>query len=255
MIRISKSTLFLFGSPQLWGSMRVACHACTAASHEKIEVGALMRLVDVLGIQLHPAASGSWRRRPYCPARQRVWRRPLPGEAAAGNVERDHVAGTHERQRAAGRGFGRDVQDDGAVGGAAHARIGDADHIRYAFAQHFRRQGHVADFGHSGIAARAAILEDHDAGFVDVEIFVVDAGVKIFDRFEDDGAAAMLQQLRACGGGLITAPSGARLPRRTAMPAFALNGLAKVWITSRFQQGASATFFQIGWPFTVRASR
>jgi len=38
------------------------------------------------------------------------------------------------------------------------------------------------------------------------------------------------------------------------MPVFFLNGLAKVWMTFRFQQGASRLFSQIVLPFTVSAS-
>ena len=38
------------------------------------------------------------------------------------------------------------------------------------------------------------------------------------------------------------------------MPASGLNGSSKVVITSRFQQGASLTFSQIGLPLTVSAS-
>src|SRR5580692_7721326 len=92
------------------------------------------------------------------------------------------------------------MQDYGAVGGAAHARVGNADHVFDAFAQNFWGQGHVADFGHAGIAAGAAILQDHHAGFVNIEIFLINARVKIFDGIEDDGAASVLQEVRAGGG-------------------------------------------------------
>src|SRR3954467_11609015 len=39
--------------------------------------------------------------------------------------------------------------------------------------------------------------------------------------------------------GLITAPSGARLPRRIAIPECGFNGSSKLVMTSWFQQGAS----------------
>ena len=51
-----------------------------------------------------------------------------------------------------------------------------------------------------------------------------------------------LSSLGVAADGLMTAPSGARLPRRTAMPAFALNGSSNALMTSRFQHGASAMF-------------
>ena len=52
----------------------------------------------------------------------------------------------------------------------------------------------------------------------------------------------------------MIAPSGARLPRSTAMPAFFLNGFLNGVITSRFQHGASLLFSQMVLPFTVSAS-
>src|SRR3982751_5358282 len=45
-----------------------------------------------------------------------------------------------------------------------------------------------------------------------------------------------LSSLGVAADGLITAPSGARLPRNMAMPALALNGWANCLMTSRFLQ-------------------
>jgi hypothetical protein len=55
--------------------------------------------------------------------------------------------------------------------------------------------------------------------------------------------------------GLITAPSGLRLPRSTAMPAWGLNGSSNAWMTSRFQFGASLQLSHSVLPLTVSASR
>ena len=60
---------------------------------------------------------------------------------------------------------GADVQNHRSVGGAAHARIGNADHIGDAFTQQFGGQQHVAHFRHARITARSAILQHHDASF------------------------------------------------------------------------------------------
>ena len=68
-------------------------------------------------------------------------------------IELDPVAVAHRRQRAAGARLGRHVQHHGAVGGAAHARIGDAHHVGHALRQQLGRQAHVADLGHAGVAA------------------------------------------------------------------------------------------------------
>jgi hypothetical protein len=42
------------------------------------------------------------------------------------------VAGLYERQGPARLGFGADMQDHRAEGGAGHARIGHADHVAHA---------------------------------------------------------------------------------------------------------------------------
>ena len=42
------------------------------------------------------------------------------------------VAGPDQAERPAGRGLRRDVQHDGAVGGAAHPAVADADHVAHA---------------------------------------------------------------------------------------------------------------------------
>ena len=78
----------------------------------------------------------------------------------------------------------------------AHADVGNTDHIADALAQKFRRQQHVAHLGHARIAAWAAMLEDHHAGFVDVQTLAVNLSVKFFNAFKDDRSPAMLQQVR-----------------------------------------------------------
>jgi hypothetical protein len=81
------------------------------------------------------------------------------------------------------------VQDDCAVGGAAHPRVRDADHVPHAAGKKPLWQRGVADFGHSGVAAWSAPSEDQDVGLVDVEGRGVDAGAQVLYRVEDDGAA------------------------------------------------------------------
>ena len=98
-------------------------------------------------------------------------------QAAFRDVEFDHIPVLNQRQCAAGSGFRGGVQDDGAVGRAAHPRIRNADHIGDALLQHLRRQRHIADFGHAGIALGTAVFEDHDTGRVDIQIRVFDAYV------------------------------------------------------------------------------
>ena len=85
------------------------------------------------------------------------------------DVDLDHVAGPDQGQRAADRGLGRDVQDAGAVGGAAHPRVGDPHHLAHALLEQLHRQRQHAPFGHAG-AHRAGVLEHQDVVGRDVEI-------------------------------------------------------------------------------------
>src|SRR6185437_1214634 len=83
---------------------------------EKIEVAPLVRLAHVLREQKPIAAAVAGRRAPpggAAPLELLVAH--LQGEAAGGNVEFDHVAVAHQGERAPDEGFGRDMQDAGAV--------------------------------------------------------------------------------------------------------------------------------------------
>ncbi len=114
-------------------------------------------------------------------------------------VQLDPVAVAHRRQRAARGGLRRDVQHHGAVGRAAHARIGDPHHVLDALPQQLRRQAHVADLGHAGVALGSAVLHHQHRVGVDLERFVDDAGLVVLQVFEHDRAATVLQQRRCRG--------------------------------------------------------
>ena len=81
--------------------------------------------------------------------------------------------------------------------------------------QQLRRQRHVADLGHARIALRAAVLQHHDAGLVDVE-----ARRRRCARCRSSMVSNTTARPVCCirsgeaAEGLMTAPSGARLPRR-----------------------------------------
>ena len=91
-------------------------------------------------------------------------------DAATFDVEGDLVAGVDDGKRAADGGFGCDVEDDGAKGGAGHAGVGDADHVLDAGAGKSEGDGEIAGFGHTGCAFGAGVAEDEDVVCVHVEI-------------------------------------------------------------------------------------
>ncbi len=157
-----------------------------------------MRLLNVLDVESIPAAGRFRQRLPFELALCELLLAHVEMNFPRGHVELDHVPVLHERERSARRCFRRHMQHDGAVRRAAHARIGNAHHVRYALLQHLGRQRHVADFRHARITLRAAVLEHEHARFIDVEIVAVDARVEVFDVLEHDRPAAMLHQMRRC---------------------------------------------------------
>jgi len=122
------------------------------ATHQEVKVATLVGLQHMVDIQLAVAADDQVLRRfQVSHARRQLCVGDVQVQATVGAVEFDPVTFLHRGQRSAGRGFRRHVQDHGAVGGAAHARIGDPHHIGHALGQQLGRQAHVADFGHAWV--------------------------------------------------------------------------------------------------------
>ena len=97
---------------------------------------------------------------------------------------------------------GRRVQHDGAVGGAAHARVRDAQHVGHALAQELGRNRQLAPLGHAGPALGAAVLEHQHGGGVDRQVVVVDVLEQVGARLEHVRPAAVTEQLLARRGAL-----------------------------------------------------
>ena len=75
------------------------------------------------------------------------------------------------------------MQHDGAVRGAAHARVRDAQHVGHALAQQLRRDRQLAPLGHARAALRAAVLEHEHRARVDRQVGVVDVREQLAARF------------------------------------------------------------------------
>ena len=117
-------------------------------------------------------------------------------------IEFNLVAIANEGERSADGRFRRDVQDDRAIRRAAHAGVGDADHIADALFQQLLRDGQVADLGHARSANGAGVLQHEHVVGRDVERGVVDARFDIGRVFEDERGTAMLAE-RGRGGGVF----------------------------------------------------
>src|SRR5258708_4484657 len=180
-------------------SVRVARHVRSAAADEEIEICPLVRLLNMFDVKPQPATLRKWWRRPCCPTNGESSVIDVQPKQPIGHIERDCVARLHQRERAAGCGFWTGMQNYGPIGRAAHASVGNTDHIADTLAEDLWRQQHVADFRHAGVATRAAILQDHDTVLVDIQRLVVNPGVKSLNGFEHHRSSAMLQQARTRG--------------------------------------------------------
>src|SRR5690349_13821007 len=94
------------------------------AGLEEVEVAAFIGLLDMF--REHPAIAAleaALGRLPFGSALGKLGLAHVETDGARGDIERDSVAVLHERQWPADKGFRRDVQNAGAIAGAAHARI------------------------------------------------------------------------------------------------------------------------------------
>ena len=165
-------------------------HRITTA--QKIEIATQRRLIDMPQVHLSVAALVCRRRsNPPCAASRQFLVADLQVQAALRHIQLDNVPVFNQRQRTAQRAFRRHMQDDGAVGGAAHARIGDPDHIAHTLFQQLLRDGQITDFGHAGSADGTGVLQHQHMIFRDLQRGIVHPRLEIRHIFEDDGRSAM----------------------------------------------------------------
>src|ERR1700738_5294033 len=96
--------------------------------------------------------------------------------AALGDVEFNHVAGTHQSKRPSDEAFRSHVKNASAVARAAHPSIRNADHIANTPPAELLGDRQHAPFGHARPPLRACVLEDQDVIGSNVEILAVDRG-------------------------------------------------------------------------------
>jgi len=108
--------------------------------------------------------------------------RSRPDAASVPARELDHVARPDERKRSSGGRFGDAMQHD-VRRPCRSSCVGNAHHIRDALRRILGGNAYCR-LPPCRIAHRSAVLEYHDAVFVDVEILVRDALVEVFDVFD-----------------------------------------------------------------------
>ncbi len=166
----------------------------------------------MLGEQAPVAACVARRRLPPCRAAPvELLIAHLHAQAPSGDVELDDVAVAHQSERTADKGFRRDMQDAGAVARAAHARVGDANHVADALGQHLFRDRQLTPFRHARRSDRPGVLKHQDRILVDVEIRIVDAGGHVVIILEDDRLSRVLVQAGFGRGRFDDRPVGSKV--------------------------------------------
>ena len=171
-------------------------HRPCGARLEEVEVAALVGLRHVLLVEHRPAALVAARRR--CPggaAPRELVVVDVQVDAPRRHVERDPVAGRHQRERPADRALGRDVQHARAVVRAAHARVGDAHHVAHPLREELLRDLQIAPFGKARRADRPRVLQHQHRVLRHRQVGVVDPGREVGVVLEHQRGAGVHQEL------------------------------------------------------------
>src|SRR5262245_15894735 len=154
----------------------------------EVEAAARVHLAGVFAVELLPRGLvGERRRCVFAPPRGDLLVGEVDVEAMVGHVEGDAIAGTQDREVAADRGFGADVEDGRGIRRAALPAIPEGrDGVD---ASHDQRGWwlHVDDLRRSGVRDVAGVADHEHAVLVDVQVGVVDAMVVVLGAVEDHG--------------------------------------------------------------------
>src|SRR5262249_5237771 len=120
---------------------------------QEVKVDAPIRLQDMINVELGVAPRRMWgRRHPGLTAPLHLCIIDVDVQTARSDIEGNHVATSDEGQRPPCASLGSDMEHDGPIRGAGHARVGHTYHVTHTFAQQLLRDRHVADFRHAWIA-------------------------------------------------------------------------------------------------------
>ena len=119
------------------------------------------------------------------------------------------------------------MQHDGSEGGAAHAAVGNADHVLDAGTRQLQRDRQVTCLGHAGCAFGPDVLEHQDIVGRDVEVVPVDSARQVFGVFEHDGAAFMLHEAGVRRRLLDDRPARRQVAVQHGDAALRINGIAE----------------------------
>ena len=163
---------------------------------QEIEIAAFRGLLDMLAENVAVTALEARRQRlPGGLAAFQFGVVDLHLDQALVHIDRHHIAGLHQRQRPADIALRRDVQNAGAIAGAAHPRVGDAHHVAHALLYQLGRHWQHAPFRHARPALRPGIAQDQHRVLGRVQILVVDRRLHGGIIVEDQRRPGVLQEL------------------------------------------------------------
>ena len=145
---------------------------------------------------MRPKPRGYWISRGVHSARRRASSSSATRSVrpALGHVQLDDVAIPHERQRAPGERFRRDVQDARAVARPAHPRVRHAHHVADALREQLLRNRQHAPLRHPGAAERSGVLQHEHGVGRHGQRRIVDPRLEVVVVPEHDGRSRVLQQ-------------------------------------------------------------
>lgn len=85
--------------------MRVSSHLGTASAYQKIEIGALVGLLNMFDVKLYPTSVRTGWRSPYRAACRESGVIDFKTKQSLWNIQRHHVSILNEGERASGSGF------------------------------------------------------------------------------------------------------------------------------------------------------
>ena len=91
------------------------------------------------------------------------------------------------------------MEHAGAVGGAAHAGVGDAHHVPYSPFEQLLGDGEQPPLRHTRSPDGACAPENEYGACVHLQVRVVYAPGEVVVAFEDHGRSCMPEQPRVCG--------------------------------------------------------
>ena len=133
-----------------------------------------------------------------------------------GHVDLNDIPCPDQGKGTAYMGFGCNMKDACAVGCSTHSCVGHSQHVTMPILQYRPGKRDHSPLRHAGTAFRPGIAKHQDVFGRYRVVRIVDDPLEVGIAVCNDRGAEWRWNFGSHAAGLITAPSGARLPLRTA---------------------------------------